>query len=105
MITVYFVLIFLIYHVNSLVVNNKTVVCYGGPQTYTSVDRYNEAGTWNRTYHEAHPQQLHISWVSDGKAFTVQFSTIKPVQRSHLMYWSYDGIEQEQVNESEVIRT
>ncbi|KAI9275224.1 Metallo-dependent phosphatase-like protein [Helicostylum pulchrum] len=101
MITAYFLLIFLIYHVNSLVVNNKTVVCYGGPQTYTGIDRYNEAGSWNQTYHEAHPQQLHISWVSDGKAFTVQFSTIKPVQRSHLMYWSYDGMEHEQVNESE----
>ncbi|KAI8087527.1 Metallo-dependent phosphatase-like protein [Thamnidium elegans] len=101
MITIYFLLIFLIYQVNSLVVNNKTVVSYGGPKSYTSADRYNEAGSWNQTYHEAHPQQLHISWVSDGKAFTVQFSTFKPVQRSHLIYWSYDGMEHEQINESE----
>lgn len=104
MIPIYLFLLIIIsnYQLNALEVNNKTVVSYGGPNTYTDADRYNEGGTWNQTYHPAYPQQVHISWTSDGIAFTVQFTTMKPIQNSRLLYWSHDGLEEELVNESQV---
>lgn len=90
--------------VELLVVGNKTVVCSGGPGTYTDVDRYNKIGSWNQTFHPADPQQIHVSWISDGKAFTVQFSTMESIQKTRLFYWSNDGEEDEMVQESEVIK-
>ena len=83
----------------TIVVNNKTVVCYGGPGTLPSVDLYNKDGDWNRTYHPAEPQQIHTSWLSDGKAFRVQFSTMMPIEKSRLYYW-FDSDEQDFVYES-----
>jgi hypothetical protein len=83
----------------TIVVNNKTVVCYGGPGTLPSVDLYNKDGDWNRTYHPAEPQQIHTSWLSDGKAFRVQFSTMTPVDESKLHYW-FNSDEQSFVYES-----
>ncbi|KAK4514725.1 Phosphate metabolism transcription protein [Mucor velutinosus] len=74
----------------ALVINNKTVICYGGPGTLPSTDLYNKHGDWNRTYHPAEPQQIHTSWVSNGKAIRVQFSTISSVENSRLHYW-YDS--------------
>lgn len=85
-----------------LVVGNKTVVCYGGPGTYTDVDRYNQFGSWNQTYHPASPQQIHVSWISDGKAFTVQFSTKDSIKKSTLVYWSDDEDENETIEGGQV---
>lgn len=73
--------------IHCLVVNNKTVVSYGGPKTYVVTDRYNEVGDWNRTYYSQEPQQIHATWISDGMAFTVQFSTMRPVIKALLWYW------------------
>lgn len=89
--------------VELLVLGNKTVVCYGGPGTYTGVDRYNQIGSWNQTYHPADPQQIHVSWISDGKAFTVQFSTMEPIKRSTLVYWSDDEDENETIEGGQVL--
>lgn len=83
----------------ALVVNNKTVVCYGGPGTLPSVDLYNKYGDWNRTYYPAEPQQIHTSWVSNGKAIRVQFSTMSSIERSRLHYW-YDSDDDDFVYES-----
>ncbi|KAL9551708.1 hypothetical protein PS6_004876 [Mucor atramentarius] len=83
----------------ALVVNDKTVVCYGGPGTLPSADLYNKHGDWNRTYYPAEPQQIHTSWVSNGKAIRVQFSTMSPIERSRLHYW-YDSDDDDSVYES-----
>jgi hypothetical protein len=82
--------------VNSLVVNDKTVVSYGGPKTFPVLDKYNQASDWNRTYHPEEPQQIHVSWTSDGLTFTVQFSTMQSVKKSLLWYWSKDEKNEEQ---------
>jgi hypothetical protein len=96
-VAVVFLLFFTVFFhvVDLLVINNKTVVCLGGPGTYTDVDLYNEAGFWNRTHHPTEPQQIHISWVSDGKAFTVQFSTMEPIHKSRLLYWTLNNKKEE----------
>lgn len=102
-VAVFLLFSFLFQTVELLVVNNKTVVCLGGPGTYTDVDLYNEAGFWNRTHHPTEPQQIHISWISDGKAFIVQFSTMAPIQQSRLLYWALNkDYDQEIVYSSEV---
>lgn len=86
----------------ALFVNNKTVVCYGGPGTMPSTDLYNQDGDWNRTYYPAEPQQIHTSWVSNGKAIRVQFSTMSTIESSRLQYWyeSDDNKEDDVVYES-----
>lgn len=83
----------------ALVVNNKTVVCYGGPGTLPTTDLYNQDGDWNRTYYPAEPQQIHTSWVSNGKALRVQFSTMASIESSRLHYW-YDADEDNTVHDS-----
>ncbi|KAI8636788.1 Metallo-dependent phosphatase-like protein [Parasitella parasitica] len=82
----------------ALVVNNKTVVSYGGPKTNVLADQYNSDGDWNRTYHPAEPQQIHTSWISEGKAIRIQFSTMASVKESRLQYWSDSG-NQDDINE------
>lgn len=96
----YLVILFFLYCqravIYCLVVNNKTVVSYGGPGTYVVTDRYNDIGDWNRTYHPQEPQQIHATWISDGMAFTVQFSTMHPVKKSLLWYWPKEKREEQE---------
>jgi hypothetical protein len=88
---------------DSLVVNNKTVVSYGGPKTMHIPDNYNQANNWNRTYDPEEPQQIHVSWTSDGLTFTVQFSTTQTVKKSLLWYWpKEEKSEEEFIQESKV---
>ncbi|OAC98418.1 hypothetical protein MUCCIDRAFT_75579 [Mucor lusitanicus CBS 277.49] len=67
-----------------------------------STDLYNQDGDWNRTYYPAEPQQIHTSWVSNGKAIRVQFSTMSTIESSRLQYWyeSDDNKEDDVVYES-----
>lgn len=58
----------------------------GGPGIASIPDEYNK-GWWNKTYHPIAPQQVHLSWLSDGTAARLQFATTDKVDRVQLIYW------------------
>lgn len=72
----------------NIIWNNKSVVCLGGPGTHADLDIYNSGGNWNRTYHPGEPQQIHATWVANGVALKVQFSTMVSLRKSIMQYWS-----------------
>ncbi|KAI8148583.1 Metallo-dependent phosphatase-like protein [Fennellomyces sp. T-0311] len=59
----------------------------GGPGKLAFVDVFNMGGTWNRTYGRTEPQQIHMTWLSEGGSFRVQFVTTDRVDTFKLMYW------------------
>lgn len=91
-------------HVTTHPVSNKSVVSTGGPGTMVVIDMYNKDGNWKRSYHPTEPQQIHISWISEGKAFRVQFSTMKSIKQCQLHYWSLSTDEKVVINQSQVIK-
>ncbi|CDH48613.1 iron zinc purple acid phosphatase-like [Lichtheimia corymbifera JMRC:FSU:9682] len=58
----------------------------GGPGLASIPDKYNK-GWWNKTYSPIAPQQVHLSWLSDGTAARLQFATTEKVDRVQLIYW------------------
>lgn len=86
---------------SEMVINNKTVVSTGGPGLSHVMDKYNQEGNWNREYQPTEPQQIHTTWVSDGKQFKVQFSTLSNIKSASLIYWLSD---EDQDMDSIVIR-
>ncbi|KAI9495565.1 Metallo-dependent phosphatase-like protein [Zychaea mexicana] len=45
------------------------------------------AGNWNRTYEHVEPQQVHLTWLSEGSAIRVQFVTTDKIDQAQLVYW------------------
>ena len=45
------------------------------------------AGNWNRSYATIEPQQIHMTWLSEGEYFRVQFVTTDKVKETQLQYW------------------
>ncbi|KAI9320919.1 Metallo-dependent phosphatase-like protein [Dichotomocladium elegans] len=44
-------------------------------------------GNWNHSRHPIQPQQIHLSWLSDGAAARIQFITVDKADHVQLMYW------------------
>ncbi|KAF7722828.1 hypothetical protein EC973_002673 [Apophysomyces ossiformis] len=65
-------------------------VTTGGPSQPALLDLYNSQDDWNRTRVAEEPQQVLLSWGSDGKTFRVQFTTMISVNSVLLKYWRKD---------------
>lgn len=60
----------------------------GGPGEPTVLDQYNtEISRWRHDYGPTEPQQIHLTMVSDGLAYRVQFSTRAPLHAAVFQYW------------------
>jgi hypothetical protein len=101
MIFLLILLVFVLKDAMALIVNNRSVDSYGDPGTMSEIDIYNKDKDWNRSYHPSEPQQIHVSWISEGKAFRVQFSTMERVQKCQLSYWS-SSTDKKIIDQSEV---
>ncbi|ORY96948.1 Metallo-dependent phosphatase-like protein [Syncephalastrum racemosum] len=60
----------------------------GGAGQPAVLDDYNtEFSRWLHDYEPIEPQQIHLSMVSDGLAYRVQFSTLAPLHTAVFQYW------------------
>ncbi|KAG2217715.1 hypothetical protein INT45_009078, partial [Circinella minor] len=59
----------------------------GGPGRLAFLDVFNMGGNWNRSYATIEPQQIHMTWLSEGDYFRVQFVTTDKVKETQLQYW------------------
>ena len=63
----------------------------GSPGTRAVPDQYNTNGIWNRTYGPSEPQQIHMTWISDGEGCRIQFATHEEIDDAVLRYWPDDN--------------
>ena len=63
----------------------------GSPGTRAVPDQYNANGIWNRTYGPIEPQQIHMTWISDGEGCRIQFATHEEIDDAVLRYWPDDN--------------
>ncbi|KAI8990155.1 Metallo-dependent phosphatase-like protein [Pilobolus umbonatus] len=73
-------------------INKKSAPSYG----YTvNLNDYYSSDEWNRTYNPFEPQQVHTSWMSEGKSFRVEFSTMGKIQSCQVHYWLKNNPQEE----------